>query len=116
MTDTTLYGISNCDTMRKARGWLDRQGIDYRFHDYRKDGLDAALLADLADELGWENLLNRRGTTWRRLPESVRDGIDERSALAAMLDNPALIRRPVLEHLGRRHVGFSVETWAELLS
>ena len=114
MTDTTLYGISNCDTMRKARGWLDRQGIDYRFHDYRKDGLDAALLADLADELGWENLLNRRGTTWRRLPESVRDGIDERSALAAMLDNPALIKRPVLEHRGRRHVGF--ETWAELLS
>ena len=116
MTDTTLYGISNCDTMRKARGWLERQGIDYRFHDYRKDGLDAKLLAKLADELGWENLLNRRGTTWRRLPESVRDDIDERSALAAMLDNPALIKRPVLEHRGRRHVGFSAETWTELLS
>ena len=112
---TTLYGISNCDTIKKARAWLSQAGIDYRFHDYRKDGIDAALLRGFVDALGWETLLNRRGTTWRKLPEQLRENIDSDTATAAMLENPALIKRPVLEHAGRLHIGFDASTWTEFL-
>ncbi len=112
---TTLYGISNCDTIKKARAFLSRAGVDYRFHDYRKDGIDAAMLQGFVDALGWETLLNRRGTTWRKLPDEIRDNIDADSASAAMLDNPALIKRPVLEHAGRLFIGFDDATWTEIL-
>ena len=112
---TRLYGISNCDTIKKARAFLSHNDIAHEFHDYRKQGLDAAMLQGFIDALGWEALLNRRGTTWRKLPQSVRDNIDAGSATAAMLENPALIKRPVLEHAGRLYVGFDAETWTELL-
>jgi len=110
----TIYGIKNCDTMKKAMRWLDAQGIDYRFHDYRKDGLDVKQLKAWEKELGWEILLNRRGQLWRKLPEDVRDNIDKASALQCMQDNPGIIKRPVLDLGTRRVVGFKPDEYAAL--
>jgi arsenate reductase len=110
----TLYGIKNCDTVRKARKWLDEQGLAYRFHDFRADGLERKRLQGWADELGWENLLNRRGTTWRRLPEADREGVDRTAAIRLMLDHPAIIKRPVLDTGKRRLLGFDPEEYGKL--
>ena len=110
----TLYGIRNCDTMRKARQWLDAHGVDYQFHDYRKDGLDEEQLRAWVDELGWEALLNKRGLTWRKLPPAVREAIDEESAIQIMRENPAIIKRPLLDLGDRRVVGFDEARYAEL--
>ena len=93
----TLYGIANCDTIKRARRWLVVHRVEYRFHDYRKDGLTETQLRAWAAELGWEAMLNRRGQTWRNLPEAVRAGIDQESAIQVMLDAPAIIRRPLLD-------------------
>lgn len=110
----TLYGIKNCDTMIKARRWLDAQGVKYRFHDYRKDGLDEQRLRAWEKELGWETLLNRRGMLWRKLPQATRDNIDRASALQCMLDNPGIIKRPLLDLGKRRVVGFDAHEYAAL--
>ncbi|ONF43828.1 ArsC family reductase [Marinobacter lutaoensis] len=107
-----LYGIKNCDTVKKARRWLDDQGIAHEFHDFRKDGLSEALLSRWEAELGWEALINRRGTTWRKLPETVRDTMDAQSAHQVMLGNPSIIKRPVVEHNGTVRVGFNADDWA----
>ncbi len=112
----TLYGIPNCDTMRKARRWLTEHDIDYRFHDFRKDGLDEATVRQWVDELGWETLVNKRGLTWKRLDPSVRDSIDEASAIALMVEAPTLIKRPVLDLGERRVVGFKPEDYAALFA
>lgn len=94
---TQLYGIKNCDTIKKARRWLEDNNIDYRFHDYRVDGLDADLLQKFIAELGWKALLNTRGTTWRKLDESLRASINNAdSAAALMIEMPAIIKRPLL--------------------
>ena len=111
----TLYGIRNCDTIRKARRWLAEHGIEYRFHDFRADGISEAMLAPWIGELGWEQLLNRRGTTWRRLPETERNSINGDSAMRIMLAQPAIIRRPVLDTGKTRHIGFSDEAYTTLL-
>ncbi|MCX7110176.1 MAG: ArsC family reductase [Proteobacteria bacterium] len=111
---TTLYGIKNCDTVKKARAWLEAQGIAHQFHDFRKDGLDLALLEKWEVILGWEALLNRRGTSWRKLDESQREGVDRDKALALMLANPSLIKRPVLEIGEKTLIGFNVEDYAML--
>jgi len=108
---TTLYGIRNCDTMRKARRWLDGHGVDYAYHDLRSDGLERTMLQDWMAALGWEALLNRRGTTWRRLPETVRAAINREVAADLMVEHPAIIRRPVLEHDGQLYVGFSSDRY-----
>jgi len=108
---TTLYGIRNCDTMRKARRWLDGHDVDYVFHDVRSDGLDRATLRAWIAELGWEQLLNRRGTTWRKLPETVRATVNRTAAEGIMLEHPASIKRPVLEHSGRLYLGFSADSY-----
>lgn len=100
------------DTVKKARRWLDAQGVAYRFHDFRKDGLDAARLQGWIDALGWEKLLNRGGTTFRKLPDADKDGLDAARAKALMLDQPAMIRRPVVEAGGDVSVGFSADDWA----
>jgi arsenate reductase len=110
----TIYGIRNCDTMKKAMGWLDEHGVDYRFHDYRKEGLDGGLLEAWEDEIGWETLLNRRGMLWRKLPEKVRAEINRESALQIMTDNPAIIKRPLLDLGDRRVVGFKPQTYEQL--
>ena len=111
---TTLYGISNCDTIKKARRWLTDNAIEYRFHDVRSDGISRTDLQRWLQTLDWEKLLNRRGTTWRKLPESVRDNISKASAIDVMLENPAIIKRPVLEHDRQFYLGFSGARYAEI--
>ncbi|MBV5275352.1 MAG: ArsC family reductase [Lamprocystis purpurea] len=111
----TLYGITNCDTIKRARRWLALHGVDYRFHDYRKDGLTETQLRAWVDELGWDALLNRRGTTWRTLPDAAREGIDQESAIHIMLEHPSSIRRPLLDTGETRALGFSESTYTELL-
>lgn len=107
-----LYGIRNCDTVKKARKWLDEQGVSYEFHDFKKDGLDEGQLAQWEKAVGWETLLNRRGTTWRKLSDEVRDTIDAQSAHTIMLENTSIIKRPVVEHEGSVFVGFNASEWA----
>ncbi|MBC7986234.1 MAG: arsenate reductase [Sphingomonadaceae bacterium] len=109
---TTLYGIPNCDTVRKARAWLAERGVDYAFHDYKKAGIDEARLRGWAREVSWEALLNRAGTTFRKLPEADRAGLDEDIAIALMRAQPSMIRRPVVEHDGALLVGFNPEAYA----
>lgn len=104
---TTIYGIKNCDTMKKAMKWLNEHGIDYQFHDYKKSGLSEAQLKGWVKQVGWEPLVNTRGTTWRKLPESDRENLDEARAISLMLANLSLIKRPVLEHGNALTVGFS---------
>ncbi len=111
----TLYGIKNCDTMKKARAWLDRHGVSYTFHDYKTAGIDADVLERWCRQAGWEKLLNRNGTTFRKLPEADRTGLDERKALRLMLAQPSMIRRPVLEAGRRLLVGFEPKVWEEAL-
>lgn len=108
---TTLYGISNCDTIKKARKWLDNNAIEYRFHDYRKDGLERSWLKNWCDELGWEALLNKRGTTWRKLPEETKATIDHEQAIELMLKQPAMIKRPLLDLGTHRKLGFKADDY-----
>jgi arsenate reductase len=110
-----IYGIPNCDTMKKARAWLDANDLAYEFHDFKKQGLEIERLLDWVREEGWEVLLNRRGMMWRKLDQETKDNIDERIAIQIMLDIPSIIKRPVLEVDGNLLVGFSEERYAELL-
>lgn len=110
-----LYGIPNCDTVKKARTWLDANGIAYSFHDYKKERADPARLAKWADAVGWEPLLNRAGTTFRKLPEADKGDIDAAKALALMAAQPSLIKRPVVEYRGGLLVGFKPDIWAAAL-
>ena len=114
----TMYGIKNCDTIKKARRWLEANHIAYQFHDYRSDGLDRELLNTFIAELGWEALLNTRGTTWRKLDETVRAGINNADAAAAlMLEMPAIIKRPLLCAPGQPMLlGFSELTYKKLVN
>ncbi|HGK4417546.1 TPA: ArsC family reductase [Klebsiella pneumoniae] len=111
----TMYGIKNCDTIKKARRWLEAHQIEYRFHDYRADGLERAQLDTFIAELGWQALLNTRGTTWRKLDESLRNSIDNADAAAAlMLEMPAIIKRPLLCAPGRPMLlGFSETSYQQ---
>jgi len=112
----TIYGIKNCDTMKKARAWLDAHGAAYVFHDYKAAGIDAERLARWAETVGWEVLLNRTGTTFRKLPEAQRDGLTETKALALMREQPSMIKRPVLElGGGKLLVGFKPDAYAAAL-
>ncbi|MEC5320104.1 ArsC family reductase [Brenneria populi subsp. brevivirga] len=119
----TMYGIKNCDTIKKARRWLEEQQIDYRFHDYRADGLDQPLLQHLIALAGWRPLINTRGTTWRKLSAEQRSAIDsntadaETAAIALMLEQPALIKRPLLvtDH-GKALLGFSADGYQEFIA
>ena len=112
----TIYGIKNCDTMKKARAWLDSQGIAYSFHDYKSEGIAKDKLKSWCDEVGWEMLLNRAGTTFRKLPDSDREGLNERKALALMSAQPSMIKRPVLDLNGKLLVGFKPEIYAKEVS
>ena len=102
----TIYGIKNCDTMKKARAWLDQHGVAYGFHDYKSAGIDRGMLEGWARATGWETLLNRAGTTFRKLPEKDKDGLTEKKAIALMLAQPSMIKRPVLDIGGKLLVGF----------
>jgi arsenate reductase len=110
----TIYGIKNCDTMKKARAWLDGHGVAYGFHDYRTEGIAKDQLKGWADKLGWETLLNRAGTTFHELPDADKEGLNERKALALMLAQPSMIKRPVLDiGGGKLLVGFKPEIYAK---
>nr|WP_255587104.1 ArsC family reductase [Hephaestia mangrovi] len=106
-----MYGIPNCDTIKRARAWLDAHGVAYDFHDYKKAGIDRARLESWVAELGWEVLLNRAGTTFRKLPETERSDLDAGKAIALMLAQPSMIKRPVLDIGDRRIVGFKPEIY-----
>ena len=109
----TIYGIKNCDTMKKARAWLDSHGVAYDFHDYKTAGIARDRLKQWSDALGWDVLLNRGGTTFRKLPDAEKEGLDEKKALALMLAQPSMIKRPVLDLGGRLVVGFKPEIYAK---
>ena len=108
----TLYGIKNCDTMKKAWTWLDGHGVPYEFHDYKKAGIDRARLEGWARQVGWDVLLNRAGTTFKKLPDADKQDLDEARAIGLMLAQPSMIKRPVLEANGKLLVGFRPETYA----
>nr|WP_276046717.1 MULTISPECIES: ArsC family reductase [unclassified Sphingomonas] len=111
----TMYGISNCDTIKKARGWLDGHDLGYDFHDYKTAGIDPARLAGWVDRLGWEALLNRAGTTFRKLPDADKTAIDRDKAIALMVASPSMIKRPVLEHGETLLVGFKPDAYEAAL-
>ncbi|MFL0805897.1 MAG: ArsC family reductase [Oceanobacter sp.] len=113
---TTLYGIPNCDTMKKARKWLDEAGVEYQFHNYKKDGLDPTLAEQWLSELGWEALINKRGTTWRALTDEQKTNMDNQNALAVMLDNPSIIKRPLLDTGSTKTLGFKAEQYESLFT
>ena len=115
MAQPVLHGIRNCDTMKKAFAWLDARGVAYRFHDYKTAGLDRGMLEAWVQQLGWETLLNRAGTTFRKLPEDQKQGLDATKAIALMLAQPSMVKRPVLDVQGRLLVGFSPDAWAKAL-
>lgn len=111
----TLYGIPNCDTVKKARTWLDAQGIAYAFHDYKKAGADPAKLAAWCAVAGWEKVLNRAGATFKKLPDADKADLDQAKAVTLMAANPSCIKRPVVEHPGGLLVGFKEAEWTALL-
>jgi len=111
-----MYGIPNCDTVKRARDWLAARGIDYAFHDYKKQGADAAQIAVWVEQAGWEKVLNRAGTTFRKLPEADKQDLDAGRAVAVMAANPSCIKRPVLEHSGGLLVGFKPDEWESALA
>jgi Spx/MgsR family transcriptional regulator len=111
-----IYGIKNCDTMKKARAWLDKHGVEYAFHDYKSVGIERAKLEGWAKKAGWETLINRAGTTFRKLPDKDKDGVTEKKAIALMLAQPSMIKRPALElGGGKLLVGFKPEQYADAL-
>jgi arsenate reductase len=107
----TLYGIPNCDTVKKARVWLDTHKVAYAFHDYKKAGADTAKLAAWCDAAGWETVLNRAGTTFKKLPEADKAGLNQSRAIALMIAQPSMIKRPVVEHGGDLLVGFKPDQY-----
>lgn len=113
---TIAYGIKNCDTIKKMKKWLDEQGIEYRFHDYRTDGLDRSLLEAFEAELGWEALLNKRGTTFRQLSDEQKNTLNRDSALTLMLEQPAMIKRPLLAHNQSYHLGFKPDQYQAIFA
>ncbi len=112
----TLYGIPNCDACKKARKWLDANSAPHQFHDVRSDGLEMSMLMRWADHVGWQKLLNTRSTTWRQIPESERQNINEERALELMLAHPTLVKRPILEIKRVILVGFTTEAYADAIS
>jgi arsenate reductase (glutaredoxin) len=114
--NVTVYGIPNCDTVKKARAWLDNNGIAYSFHDYKKSGADPAKLAQWCDAQGWETVLNRAGTTFKQLPEADKAGLTQAKAITLMLAQPSMIKRPVVEHGSGLLIGFKPEQWDTVLA
>nr|WP_297347634.1 ArsC family reductase [uncultured Glaciecola sp.] len=113
---TTLYGIPNCDTLKKAKKWLESNQVNYQFHDYRKDGLDTEWLTNTESKLGWESMLNKRGTTFRNLPDEQKNEINKETALALMLEFPAMIKRPILLNNGSYYVGFNADNYSKVFA
>ncbi len=113
---TTLYGIKNCDTVKKAKSWLESRDIEFVFHDFRANGLSETQVAGWISDLGLDTLINRRSTTWKALDESTKNSLDESSAVAIILANPTLIKRPLLDINGTRQVGFKADQYSTLFN
>jgi arsenate reductase (glutaredoxin) len=113
--NVTIYGIKNCDTMKKARAWLEKHGVAYEFHDYKSAGIERDALEGWARAVGWETLLNRSGRTFRALPPKNQEGLNDKKAIALMTAQPSMIKRPVLETGGKLLVGFKPEEYAKEL-
>lgn len=111
----SIYGIKNCDTMKKALRWLDAQGVSYEFHEYKKEGADEGVLRRAIDAHGWDVVINRRGTTWRKLSDDLKNNMDADRAIAAALENPSLIKRPLLVKGNQTHLGFKDTEYEKLL-
>jgi len=112
-----IFGIKNCDTMEKAFKWLDENNIEYSFHDYKKEQPDQTILKNAITQHGWDSVINRRGTTWRKLPDDIKESMDESSAIAIALDNPSIIKRPLLLHNDNQtELGFKPESYAQIFS
>jgi arsenate reductase len=112
----TLYGIKNCDTVKKARKWLEVNGIEHQFHDFRVDGLDSDAVSQWLGELGWEQLVNKRSTTWKQLDQKTRDAMDSQVAKKAIIEHPTLIKRPLLDIGHQRFTGFSDKTYQAIFN
>ncbi len=111
----TLYGIKNCDTMKKAMQWLDKNGIEYSFHNYKKQGVDQAALEAAIAQHGWDTVINKRGTTWRQLPENVKSSMNAEKAVTAAIENPSLIKRPLLMIGAQTYIGFNEAQYKDIL-
>lgn len=111
---TRMYGIPNCDTVKKTRRWLDNNGVEYEFHNYKKLGIEANTLKQWCKEHGYETLINKRGTTWRRLDEAEKENLNQKKAIALMLSNTSLIKRPIIEHGNTRVIGFDEAQYTEI--
>lgn len=111
----TLYGISNCSTVKKAKDWLETNNIDYQFHDYRKQGLSKDLLHSFEDKTGWESILNKRSTSWRKLTDEQKNTVSKQTALQYMLESPTLIKRPLLDTGKKLIIGFTAENYQQEL-
>ncbi|CAE6909530.1 Belongs to the ArsC family [Vibrio sp. B1FLJ16] len=113
---TTMFGIPNCDTIKKAKKWLEAEGIAYEFHDYRKQGVDTALVTEFCDALGWEVVLNKRGTTFRQLTQEQKDSLNQENAIKLLVENPAMIKRPILKVNDQLHIGFKADQYMTIFN
>ena len=111
-----MYGIPNCDTIKKAKKWLQAEDIEFDFHDYRKQGITEEMVVTFCQELGWQNVLNKRGTTYRQLTQEQKDTLDEKSAIALLVEMPAMIKRPILNVEGQYHLGFKADQYQAIFS
>lgn len=112
----TLYGIPNCDTIKKAQKWLEDAGVAYEFHDYRKQGIDAVLVKEFCQQLTWEQVLNKRGTTFRQLTAEQKETLNETNAIELLVAQPAMIKRPILRVQDQLHVGFKAEQYSQIFN
>lgn len=110
----TMYGIPNCDTIKKAKKWLEAEGVEYQFHDYRKQGIDKAMVETFCQQLGWENVVNKRGTTYRQLTQEQKDNLNQESAIELLVEQPAMIKRPILVINNDYHLGFKADQYATI--
>lgn len=112
----TMFGIPNCDTIKKAKKWLDSQDISYQFHDYRKQGIDEQLVRRFCQELGWETVVNKRGTTYRQLSDEQKQSLNEQSAITLLIEMPAMVKRPIISVNNQLHIGFKPEQYAKIFT
>ncbi len=111
---TTMYGIPNCDTIKKAKKWLESEGVEFQFHDYRKQGIDAEMVTTFCQQLGWEQVLNKRGTTYRQLSQEQKDSLNEQTAIALLVEQPAMIKRPILVVENQYYLGFKADQYTTI--
>ncbi|MDA0149309.1 ArsC family reductase [Vibrio sp. LaRot3] len=112
----TMYGIPNCDTIKKAKKWLEAEGVEFEFYDYRKQGIDNAMVSEFCEALGWELVLNKRGTTYRQLSQEQKDGLNQETAIELLVEQPAMIKRPILLVDGQYHIGFKADQYAAIFA